>query len=104
MNITRNSASAAVLTAALALGVAACGSDAVSTDDLEDEVSTQLEAQVGQAPDSVDCPETLPAEEGAEVRCTLTNGGETIGMTLTVTTVEGKDVGFDIAVDDEPQS
>jgi hypothetical protein len=93
----------AIVSVTLILGATACGSDSVSTADLEAEVAAQLEAEVGQAPDSVDCPDGLPAEVGAEVRCTLTSGDTTYGMTLTVTSVEDDQALFDVVVDDEPQ-
>jgi len=85
------------------LGATGCGSESVSTNDLEAEVAAQLEVVVGQAPDSVDCPDPLPAEVGAEVRCTLTSGDTTFGLTLTVTSVEDDQALFDVVVDDEPQ-
>ncbi len=88
---------------AIVAGLSACGSDAVSTGDLEQEVSDQLEAEVGEAPDSIDCPDPLPAEVGAEVRCTLTDADTSFGLTLTVTEVDGEDVAFDILVDDAPE-
>jgi hypothetical protein len=93
----------AIISVALAFGVTACSSGSVSTSDLEDVVSTQLEATVGQAPDSVDCPEELPAEVGSEVRCTLTTDDTTFGLTLTVTSVEDDVALFDIAVDETPE-
>jgi len=95
--------SLAIVSVTLMLGATACGSESVSTTDLEAEVSTQLEAEVGQAPDSVDCPDALPAEVDAEVRCTLTSGDTTFGLTLTVTSVENDEAVFDVVVDDEPQ-
>ena len=75
----------------------------MSTADLEAEVSAQLEQLVGQAPDSVDCPDALPAEVDAEVRCTLTSGDTMFGLTLTVTSVEDGKALFDVVVDDAPQ-
>jgi hypothetical protein len=96
--------SLAIASVALILGATACGSGSVSTADLEAEVATQLETVVGQAPDSVDCPDELPAEVGAEVRCTLTSDATTFGLTLTVTSVEDDQALFDVVVDDEPQS
>lgn len=87
----------------LVLGATACGSGSASSADLESEVSAQLEALVGQAPDSVSCPDELPAEVGSEVRCTLTSDETTFGLTVTATSVEGDEVLFDIVVDDEPQ-
>ncbi len=92
-----------LLSAGVAFALTACGSDAVSSDDLESEVAAQLEELTGQAPDSVSCPDDLPAEVGAEVRCTLTAGSDTFGLTLTVTEVDGDTASFDIVVDDAPQ-
>lgn len=74
----------------------------VSPDELARQVSTMLEEQVGVAPDAVECPETLDGETGAETRCELTAGDERYGVTVTVTSVEGTQVGLDIQVDQEP--
>ena len=93
----------AIISVTLMLGATACGSGSVSTADLEAEVSVQLEQLVGQAPDSVDCPDALPAEVDAEVRCTLTSGDTTFGLTLTVTSVKDGKALFDVVVDDAPQ-
>ncbi len=98
---------AAGLLAAVALAgcsgeVSIGGPGSVSTEDLEEQVSTQLTETVGQAPDDVTCPDELPAEEGEEVRCELTADGTTYGVTVTTTSVEGETVNFDIQVDDEP--
>ena len=89
--------------AALAVGVGCSSMPTVDKDDLEKEVSTQLEKTVGQAPDSVDCPEDLDGEKGATQRCTLTAGDDEVGLTVTVTGVDGSKVAFDIQVDDEVQ-
>lgn len=85
-------------------GIAACGSGSISTSDLESDVSAQLAAEVGQTPESVSCPDELAAEVDAEVRCTLTaEDGTTIGLTVTVTSVDGDQALYDIIVDDEIQ-
>lgn len=86
---------------ALLLLLSACGAGAVSQEDVEQQISDALAEQVGQTPDKVECPDDLPAEVGAEMRCTLTAGGESIGLTVTVTSVEGTDVSFDFVVDEE---
>lgn len=75
----------------------------VSTDKLEKTISDKLEAQVGQRPDSVSCPDPLKGKVGETVRCSLTSGPTTYGMTVTANAVEGKKVSFDIQVDDTPQ-
>lgn len=83
---------------ALLLLLTAC-SGGVPEEDVEQQVSDALAESVGQTPDDVDCPDDLPAEVGAEMRCTLTADGESIGLTVTVTEVEGTNVNFDIQVD-----
>ncbi|MFF1531131.1 DUF4333 domain-containing protein [Cellulomonas sp. NPDC058312] len=91
--------------ALLVLSVGACsvsvGSAAVAPDDLEQQVGARLAEQVGQEPDAVDCPDALEAKEGAEVRCVLTSGGSSIGLTVTATAVDGDDVSLGIQVDDD---
>ncbi len=81
---------------------ASAGTTSVSTGDLEAQLTEQLTELAGQAPDDVDCPDPLPAEVGAEVRCTLTAGDGRIGVTATTTSVEDERVLFDIEVDEEP--
>jgi hypothetical protein len=88
----------------LALGLTACGADAVSTDELEDKVASMLEDETGNAPDVVDCPDELPAEEDESVRCTYEMLGYEMGATLTVAGVEDGRVDFRLQVDDEPLS
>lgn len=71
-------------------------------DELSAQVSTMLEEQVGYAPESVDCPDPLPVEEGRSVRCTLTDAGLTYGVTATVASATDGDVRLEVDVDDEP--
>jgi type 1 fimbria pilin len=75
----------------------------VSTDKLESTIADKLEAQVGQRPDSVSCPDALKGKVDATVRCSLTSGSTTFGITVTTESVKGKNVRFDIQVDDAPQ-
>ena len=63
-------------------------------------VLLQLKAEDKQV-DEVSCPD-LPADVGATQRCSLRAGGDTYGVTVTVTSVQGSDVKFDIAVDPAP--
>ncbi|MFC7327414.1 DUF4333 domain-containing protein [Marinactinospora rubrisoli] len=97
---------AAGLGAAALLSAAGCsfsiGGSSVGSDDVANEVARQLETEVGRMPDDVTCPENLPAEVGASVRCELTADGQTYGVTVTATEVEGTNVRFDVEVDDEP--
>ncbi len=90
----------ALLAALVSLGGAACsGSANVPRDQVGQQISDQLNQQIGQRPDSVTCPEDLPAKVGASVRCTLKAGTDTLGVTATVTSVEGTNVKFNIQVD-----
>lgn len=62
-----------------------------STVAVPDVVAQAKEAFEGKVPDdaTLECPDPLPAEEKATTRCTWTIPGKgTLGMTVTVTTVE----------------
>ena len=59
-------------------------------------------ASNGKQVNQVSCPD-LEARTGASERCTLVSGTETYGVTVTVTSVQGADVKFDIQVDKTPQ-
>lgn len=78
------------------------GDPSVDQEELEREVSAQLEETVGRAPDAIKCPGDLEATEGTQMRCVLAAGGDELGVTVTVTGVDGNDVDFDISVDEEP--
>jgi hypothetical protein len=65
-------------------------------------VLTQLKAE-GKQVDQVSCPD-LPATVGVAQRCTLQAGADTYGVTVTVTSVQGTDVKFDIQVDKAPMN
>lgn len=90
--------------------LAACSASAgssptVSQSDLEQQVSSKLEQTVGQKPKSVACPGALDGRVGTTERCILTaEDGTTFGLTVSVTSVSGKTINFDIAVDATPSS
>lgn len=87
----------------IALGSCSAGNASVDQGELETQVSDTLEAQVGTAPESVECPDELAAEAGATTRCTVTApDGSEIGATVTVDEVDGSDVNFSVEVDDAP--
>ncbi|MBJ8348229.1 DUF4333 domain-containing protein [Antrihabitans sp. YC2-6] len=75
---------------------------AVAATDVAEQISTTLSEQVGQVPDDVTCPDNLPATVGAELTCLLTDGPDQYDVAVTVTSVEGTDVKFDIQVADQP--
>ena len=74
----------------------------VSADQVAQKSSDALAALVGQVPDDLTCTEGLPARVDASIRCTLTDGGTSYGVTATVTSVQGDQVGWDVLVDDQP--
>ena len=78
----------------LAFGLAGCQSS-VSADDVETQISQQL-AGAGLAADEVNCPDSLPAEVGAEMVCTAVTDGEETQYKVVVTKVEDNVVNFDI--------
>ncbi|MFJ3227915.1 DUF4333 domain-containing protein [Streptomyces sp. NPDC086783] len=72
----------------------------LSADKLSDEVAGQLAATTGQPKPDVACPEDLAGKVGTTTRCTLTAGdGSTLGVTITVTSVEDERIKFDIEAD-----
>jgi Domain of unknown function (DUF4333) len=76
--------------------------ETVNKNDVAREISDQLEQQVGRKPETVTCPDNLKGIQGATLRCSLTDVGETYGITVTVTSVEGGDVKFNFKVDEQP--
>lgn len=90
-------------TALLTVGaLAACSDNEVSVDDLEEQVSTMFTQEVGWTPAEVDCPDELDAEVDATTRCVASDedGGQ-LGVTVTVTGVDGDRVEMDVQADDE---
>ncbi|MFE0923075.1 DUF4333 domain-containing protein [Streptomyces nigra] len=63
-------------------------------------ISDKLAANTGKRPDRVTCPEHLPARVGATIRCQLTAGSDTLGVIVTATSVNGKQVNYNFKVDD----
>ncbi|WP_063021058.1 DUF4333 domain-containing protein [Nocardia niwae] len=96
---TRSLALLSLLAAALTACSVSIGTPKVQEADLEKSVKDSLTEKVGQEPDAIDCPGDLTGKEGTTMRCTLTAGEDTLGVTLTVTSVEGETVEYDIAVD-----
>ncbi|AEF40392.1 DUF4333 domain-containing protein [Hoyosella subflava] len=81
--------------AAGALLVAGCSSS-VSTSDLEAEISAGIEEQTGEAPASLECPDSLDAEVGATVSCTFVDSLDTeYRVEARAAEVDGNDVDFE---------
>ncbi|MCW2637068.1 MAG: hypothetical protein JWQ99_3435 [Blastococcus sp.] len=84
--------------------LAACGAGGLASDDVATKAEDALEKQVGSRPD-ITCPDDLEATVGATTRCVLTAGDDPTeyGVQITVTSVDGDDATFDVAVDEQPQ-
>lgn len=70
---------------------------------LESGVKTKLEAVAHAKAKSVTCPHKLKAKVDATTRCTLVaTDGTRIGVTVTVTAVDGDHVSYDAQADQHP--
>jgi hypothetical protein len=84
-------------------GSVSVGELSVDKDRLASLAKQKLEEAAGQEAEGVVCAGDVPAKVGATQRCMLTTlDGTAIGVTATVTAVNGDDVGFDFKADDEP--
>ncbi|MFD5893207.1 DUF4333 domain-containing protein [Streptomyces sp. NPDC060366] len=63
-------------------------------------ISDKLAADTDKRPDRVTCPEHLPARVGATIRCRLTAGSDTLGVTVTAISVNGNQVNYSLKADD----
>ena len=89
-----------VLGSLVLVGCSSSSEVSVSKEKLATTIADKLEQQVGEKPDRVDCPDDLPGKVGKSVTCELAaQDGSTVGVTATVTSVEGGSVKFDIQVD-----
>ncbi|MEO3785476.1 DUF4333 domain-containing protein [Actinocorallia sp. B10E7] len=90
----------ALLGAALLTGLTACefsvGDTKVIASDVEQQIKDKLGTQVGGIQD-VTCPGDLPGEVGSTLTCTMVTGdGTSRTVNVTVTSVEGSQVNFDM--------
>lgn len=101
----------AVTAASSALILSACtmtvGTPSLSSTEVEEKATAALAEGQGVPLDEmppIECPSDLPAEVGASIVCVIGDAavGNTYDVTITVETVEGDDVSFDIQVADEP--
>ncbi|WP_405787048.1 DUF4333 domain-containing protein [Streptomyces sp. NBC_00029] len=110
MTITRLSAATWSLSAVAAsvLLVGCSGSVSVGNSEqklskakLATTVAEKLAATTGQPTPDVACPEDLVGKVGTTTRCTLTAGdGSTLGVSVTVSSIVGDQINFDIKADD----
>ncbi|MEU5612921.1 DUF4333 domain-containing protein [Streptomyces sparsogenes] len=75
----------------------------LSSDKLATTVAERLAATTGRAKPDIACPEDLVGKADTTTRCKLTAAdGSTLGVTVTVISVDGKKINFDIKADDTP--
>lgn len=75
----------------------------ISKEKLASGVSDALAAKVGTTPTTSTCDGPLRGEKGATQRCWISDStGQVYGVTVTATTIEGKHIEFDLAVDNKP--
>lgn len=72
----------------------------IGRESVAEQITEQISRQIGRAPESVTCPADLKGDEGATMRCELTDAGVTFGVT--VTAVSRGDAAFDFTVDERP--
>ncbi|MEV2275465.1 DUF4333 domain-containing protein [Nocardiopsis sp. NPDC049922] len=77
------------------------GPAVVPADELARDASETL-VESGRAPEDFTCSRDLPADVGAEIRCEFTEGGESVGVTITTTSVDGSDVQWELQIDEQP--
>lgn len=72
----------------------------LSADKLATTVAERLAATTGQPKPDIICPEDLSGKVGTTTRCTLTaSDRSTVGVTVTVSSVNGDKINFDIKAD-----
>ncbi|WP_326700663.1 DUF4333 domain-containing protein [Streptomyces sp. NBC_01754] len=70
-------------------------------DELATTVAEKLADTTGRPTPDISCPEDLRGKAGTTTRCELTaEDGSTLGVSVTVTSVEGDKINFDIKADD----
>ena len=94
----RRSAPFIPLALALAASLAACGTRTVPRAEIEKQAQSYFDGvarRSGQArfPD-IRCPDDLEAEKGKTVRCSAPVKGGTLGITVTITKVDGHRAAF----------
>jgi Domain of unknown function (DUF4333) len=89
--------------AGLMAGAGACScsigssSHAVSKSDVAQQITSKLTDAAGNKPESVTCPGDLPAKVGAQLNCEMKVKNQDFNVNVTVTSVNGSDVKFDMA-------
>ena len=100
--------SAAVATLLVSACTVSVGTSSLSSTEVEQKATAALADSRGvplEEMPPLECPSDLPAEVGASIVCVIGDPaqGNTYDVTITVETVNGEDVGFDIQVADVPR-
>ena len=82
---------------ACSCSVGSSSSHKVSKSDVAQQITSKLTDGAGNKPDSVTCPNDLPATVGAQLNCEMKVKDQTFNVNVTVTSVNGNDVKFDMA-------
>ena len=72
------------------------GPHAVSKGDVAGQITSKMTDAAGNKPDSVNCPGDLPAKVGSQLNCEMKVKNQTFNVNVTVTSVEGDNVKFDM--------
>ena len=82
-------------------GVAGCssGPTIVTKDDVEKQIADKMRDAQGNEPESVSCPQDLQPKVGATVTCTMQFDGRPVDVVVTVTSIDGDNVNFDMVSD-----
>ncbi|MES4902749.1 MULTISPECIES: DUF4333 domain-containing protein [unclassified Streptomyces] len=112
MPAIRLSATTSILTAVAASALLAGCSASVSAekstpklsaDKLATTVAERLAATTGRPKPNITCPKELKGKVDTTTRCKLTaDDGSTLGVTVTVTGVDGDNIKFDVKADNTP--
>lgn len=82
--------------ASCSCSIGAKGPGAVSKSDVQGQITTKMTDANGNKPESVSCPGDLTAKVGAQLNCEMKVKDEKYNVNVTVTSVDGKDVKFDM--------
>ena len=84
--------------------LAGCGDPEVAKADLEKNSAHFLSEKVGKESPPITCPSGLKAKVGAAITCSMVIDGKTYDVAVNITSVDGTNAKFDVAVADKPRS
>jgi Domain of unknown function (DUF4333) len=70
---------------------------------VESQISQRMTDAAGNKPESVSCPDDLKPKVGANLDCEMKINGQTYGVKVTVTSIEGDSANFDIERSEQPK-